>query len=222
MTRTDNSLPFAAYFVDHPRSVASRFQRLTLARLWARLGQGGSDHKRTPRNVAAAANSAAPSTKADCALRAAWWNWDIVGPTTIFTIPDDDWQRCVEARQIVGATHIARLRLDWSVDHRGNTSLVHADARIGDRTVHIDMVKGQRSGPGRAFTEVRIFVDGRLEGRASVAGCSLGGGGNSLPAVARIGDEHVVTVDHVDGFAVPIAEVWAAPEAATGARASKP
>ena len=85
---------------------------------------------------------------------------------------------------------------------------IHAETTIGERQVHIDLVKIIRGGPGRSVTEVRIFVDGELAGRGGSCGCSLGGGGDDLPAVALISQSSVLSVTVIYGRGAPLAELW--------------
>jgi hypothetical protein len=84
----------------------------------------------------------------------------------------------------------------------------HAEASVVGRVLHIDRVSGTRFGPGRSIVEFRLFFDGVLAGRGGSVGCSLGFGGRDLPAVALVGDRLAVTVEFVEGVAIPIVELW--------------
>jgi hypothetical protein len=85
---------------------------------------------------------------------------------------------------------------------------IHAETTIGERLVHIDLVKIIRGGPGRSVIEVRIFVDRELAGRGGSCGCSLGGGGDDLPAVALVAPSNVLSVTVIYGRGTPLAELW--------------
>jgi hypothetical protein len=127
-------------------------------------------------------------------------------------VPPEDRVRCDEARGCAPRRHSGRLKVRWSaarpLTHGERPDHMHAEVTVGGRTIHIDCVHRRLDGPGRSVEEVRIFVDDVLEGRGGGAGCSLGFGGDDLPAVARVGDGHVITVDLVSGIPAPVVELW--------------
>ena len=70
-----------------------------------------------------------------------------------------------------------RLRAAW----RRVTSFT-----AGRCQIYLEAFGGIGGGPGFGFRDVRIYVDGRLAGRAWKGGCSLGFGGGAGPAVAML------------------------------------
>jgi hypothetical protein len=61
-------------------------------------------------------------------------------------------------------------------------------------TVHVDELGASMWAPGQAYLEYRIFLDGALVGRGGRSGCSLGAGGNDLPARALLPSGEVLVV----------------------------
>ena len=150
-----------------------------------------------------------------CPLVADWKRWDIfVGRDDDFRqVPAEDQARCDAARLAHPLAHKGRLKLSWcaaadSVIGLHTPDHIHAEATVDGHHVHIDRIARHRYSPGRSLTEVRIFVDGVLAGRAGSAGCSLGAGGSDLPAVARLGRSRAITVDVIHTIAFPIVEFW--------------
>jgi hypothetical protein len=78
---------------------------------------------------------------------------------------------------------------------RGSPSHIHTEFTVDGERVHIDRLEAVKEAPGRSFIEFRIFVDGKLVGRAGAAGISLGAGSSNFPAVALVGEDKVLTVD---------------------------
>jgi hypothetical protein len=85
---------------------------------------------------------------------------------------------------------------------------LHAGTIIEGVRLHIDRVAATKYGPGRSFLEFRIFTDGVLAGRGGRCGCSLGGGGSDLPAVARVAAHLVITVEDAAEDGRPTVELW--------------
>jgi hypothetical protein len=73
----------------------------------------------------------------------------------------------------------------------------HATFEVEGHAVHLDRIKGTGSGPGFSLKAIIIHVDGVFSGSGWVFGM-LGGGGNSFPAVALIGNGLVVVVGFGD------------------------
>jgi len=62
----------------------------------------------------------------------------------------------------------------WRFQH-GSPSHTHVEFDVDGRRVHLDRVGGTKYGPGRAWTEIGAFVDGRCVAHGWHGGCSLGG-----------------------------------------------
>lgn len=168
----------------------------------------------------------APAQILACPLDPSWRRWDMFGPS-YRQIPAEATRRCASPRRLRPLHHLGLVALDWEAApddarvvpmtsaesgdvewryEQGSPHHVHAETTIGGVLVHIDMVGATKFGPGRSFTECRIFVAGRLAGRGGRCGCSLGIGGSDLPAVARLGRGQAITVDaHGER---PVVEVW--------------
>jgi hypothetical protein len=150
-----------------------------------------------------------------CPLVTDWKRWDIfVGRDDDFRqVPAEDQARCAAARRAHPVAHDGRLKLSWCAADDSGIGLhtpdrIHAETTIDEHSVHIDRIERHRHSPGRSLTEVRIFADGVLAGRAGRCGCSLGGGGGNLPAIARFGPSRAITVELIHDIAFPIVELW--------------
>jgi hypothetical protein len=143
-----------------------------------------------------------------CPLGSSWSEWDFLN---VPRRAEDD-QGVARNERLRGSRDLRELELAWEIaqddpgrivhetggDPSGRhpySSHVHAETTIDGIQVHVDWVTATRFGPGRSLTEVRIFVDGVVAGRAWRGGCSLGFGGDSFPAVARVGRDKALVVD---------------------------
>jgi len=218
------SFSSAQHFIEHSNSIARRLKEQELERISnrcrklngieeVRIRSGSGDG---PRRL----SLRSPEIIRSCPLPAGWTEWDIVGDTEkcYRVVSPDQHARCERARHTSPIRSLGRLRLAWeSADGKPRPATlarlreghVHAETTIGTRLVHIDLVELVRGGPGRAITEVRIFVDGALAGRGGSCGCSLGGGGSDAPAVAIVGNSRVLAVTMIHGRGMPLAELWA-------------
>jgi hypothetical protein len=171
-----------------------------------------------------------------CPLGREWRRWDMFNSPRYHAVPDDARPAVDAAKKTKPIRHIGLLALSWETaeddaSHVPMTSAEsgepewrwetgsprhrHAEADVDGRRVHVDWTHAHKHGPGRTITEIRIFVDGRLAGRGGRCGCSLGVGGDDLPAVALIGSGRALSVDDVTddasrkGFAPQlVAELW--------------
>jgi hypothetical protein len=214
----------AEHFVEHPSSIAGRLKQQELHRICSsgrkpngieevRIQPGRDDG---PRKL----SLRSPKIIGSCPLPAAWTEWDISGQTEkcYRVVSPEQHARCERPRRTSPVRSLGKLPLVWeSADGKPRPAIVarlreghvHAETSIGKRLVHIDLVEIVRGGPGRAITELRIFVDGELAGRGGSCGCSLGGGGSDLPAVAIVGNSRVLAVTMISGRGTPLAELWA-------------
>lgn len=69
----------------------------------------------------------------------------------------------------------------------------HAELQVGAHRVHIEAVEQELDGPGGINREVRVYVDGVLEGRGVLLG-RLGATVNTFPLAAAIGAEAIMVV----------------------------
>ena len=69
----------------------------------------------------------------------------------------------------------------------------HVDLLIDGRRVHIEGVAQELGGPGGRSDELRVYVDGLLEGQSILLG-RLGATVNTFPLVAAVGPELVMIV----------------------------
>ena len=208
----------AKHFREHPDSVAERLRQMSVARTLRALsrasGTGPTRRRPRPETPAPERTSTRRIQVASCPLGDAWTRWDMFGPVAndFRLVPPEGRVRCDDARGCVPRRHRGRLKMRWSaatpLTHGERPDHMHADVTVDGLVVHIDCVHRNLGGPGRAVQEVRIFVDGVLEGRGGSAGCSLGFGGDDLPAVARVGSGQAVTVDLVAGIPAPVVELW--------------
>jgi hypothetical protein len=164
-----------------------------------------------------------------CPLDVRWRRWDMFGDYAddFRLIAPEDRGRCAAARSVRPVRHLGVVTLQWEVaadDARpkrsteahppagkspdGSPRHLHTETVLAGRVVHIDMVDVRKGGPGRSVREFRVFVDGTLCGRGGQCGCSLGFGGDDLPAVARVSADRALTVDSVTGRDAPIVELW--------------
>jgi len=171
-----------------------------------------------------------------CPLGRQWRRWDMFNSPRYHAVPDGARPAVDAAAHSKPVRHLGLLPLSWETAEddaafvpmttaesgepewrweKGSPRHLHAEADLDGRRVHVDWTHAHKHGPGRTITEIRIFVDGRLEGRGGRCGCSLGVGGNDLPAVALIGSGRALSVDDVTddasrrGFAPQlVAELW--------------
>lgn len=202
-------------FSDHPDSIAGQERRRCLEELDLTIrGQRPQLRLQT--------------TIQTCPLPSTWREWDMLGGTDFRTQSADEHHVCARARRLVPISHRGLLTIEWQVAaddarHRPKSSHeaisedpkfwphhFHGEAIVDDHRVHIDVVRREKSGPGRFFEEYRIFVDDVLGGRGGRCGCSLGFGGRDLPAVAAIGKDAAIAIDEVSG--VLCVELWAVRE----------
>lgn len=157
----------------------------------------------------------------ECPLGDGWKKWDMFGPreTDYRLITDEERGRCEAARRPRNLQHRRAVTPRWEFaagcGPDTTNQLLHAETHIEGRRVHVDYVERHLGGPGRTVSEIRIFVDGLLEGRGGMVGCSLGSGGGDLPAVARITPSLVLAADLVPAVVVPVVELWQVPEHGT-------
>jgi hypothetical protein len=180
-------LPSARHFREHERSIAGRVRRKNIAAL---------EH---------AAESMGP-----CPLGGQWRTWDL-HQHDFRHVSARIRRRCEAARALIPDRHVGRVKLTWVVasrQTRRGDKHCHAETTIEGRHVHVDYVKRTMGGPGRSLEECRIFVDGRLEGRGGTGGSAVGFGGSDLPALAKINESMVLTVDVVPAVAFPLVELW--------------
>jgi hypothetical protein len=151
-----------------------------------------------------------------CPLTAPWQLWDMFGEHDYRALSPGERRTCALARRLFPLGHRGFVHLDWEVapdDERYGPMTtgepgqpqpmyrsrppwhMHAETIVDGHRVHVDLLAAARGGPGRAYAECRIFVDGRLAGRGGECGCSLGFGTNDLPAVAAVGMNAAITVD---------------------------
>jgi hypothetical protein len=71
----------------------------------------------------------------------------------------------------------------------------HAAFTVSGHVVHIDLVKGHGGTPGFGLNALLMHVDGEFRGSAWTYG-SMGGSGNSFPAVARVNDGLALVGDY--------------------------
>jgi hypothetical protein len=110
----------------------------------------------------------------------------------------EQWAACATARLVRPTRHRRFVRLKWE----------RAPDDADGVQVHIDRATARLHGPGRAHLEFRIYVNGQLAGRGVASGCSLGFGGNDLPAVTIIATNLALTVDNAFAGPEPIVELW--------------
>lgn len=143
----------------------------------------------------------------DCPLGTRWHaNWRAYTLATTRT-PED---RAVRdrVRAALNGLRVCLITPHWAVGpgdaslfdgHRTppltSASHTHAAFVVADHEVHIDHINATGGGPGFSLGAVVIHVDGVFRGSGWVFG-SLGGGGNSFPALARIDEMLAVAVDH--------------------------
>ncbi len=70
----------------------------------------------------------------------------------------------------------------------------YATFEFADRQVDIEVFSGIGGGPGFAFKDVRLYLDGLVVGRAWCGACSLGFGGGAGPAIAMLRDDLALCV----------------------------
>ena len=124
--------------------------------------------------------------------------------------PDQVRSSCELARKAKRVKRLRQLKVSWepapdNVDHptisgpgshhKGGSTHLHAEFTVEQVLIYIDRLWGRGFGPGRCFTEFRIFVDGELAGRGGVAGASIGAGNSDAPALALIGADKIMCVD---------------------------
>jgi len=167
-------------------------------------------------------------TIASCQLGETWRLWDLFG-SDYRELSAEEHRTCVAARRLLPVATRGPLLLDWEVarddarfrpmtpEESGqpdwkfspeSPSHVHAETVVDGHAVHVDWLHAWKFGPGRKYHEIRVFVNGRLAGRGGRCACSLGFGGNDLPAVAAIGQSAAITV--ALGPNGPDIELWTA------------
>jgi hypothetical protein len=214
----------ADHIRNHPDSVARRLRARGLRAAYARLGTLSATEQRghvdcfdddhwEPAEIHPRGEAWLHSRKGEfrpCPLGQVWFVWNMLN---FSLITDEDRRRCSAARRPCTLEHRERLKLQWRVAEdatavRSRPEHFHAETSVDTHAVHIDCVRRRLYGPGGALNECRIFVDGRLEGRGGYVGCSLGFGGEDLPATARIGRSTLVSVDLIPDIAIPVVELW--------------
>lgn len=118
-----------------------------------------------------------------------------------------DWEVAQDDARFRPMTPAESGQADWKFSP-ASPSHVHAEAVVDGHPVHIDWLHAWKFGPGRTYNEVRVYVNGRLAGRGGRCACSLGFGGNDLPAVAAIGQNAAITVSLESNG--PSVELWTA------------
>ena len=119
---------------------------------------------------------------------------------------DGEIARCLNARRHLGVGVVARVQLAcaavpkplkdglrpaYPIRARHHIELAYAGRRI-----HVEAIAQELAGPGGTNDEVRVYVDGVLEGRSIRLG-RLGATVNTFPVVARIDAETAMTVTPV-------------------------
>lgn len=213
----------ADHFTEHPDSIAGHLKRQASARLHnsasKRTGVPRVPVQRRPDDGPRRLKLREPAIIRVCPLGDSWFEWDmfVTAATRLRFVPEGQKERCASARRTIPSVNRGRVKLEWENPHvagiaptRSSISdrHMHAEVTIGARLVHIDVVRLVKGGPGRSIVEVRVFVDGELAGRGGSVGCSLGGGGSDLPAVAAVSDSTVLTVHLIYGREVPVVELW--------------
>lgn len=124
-------------------------------------------------------------------------------------LPPDVLARIEADRQRAGGLPLVarRIPIHWTKDRslgkRGHDShyRLHsswrrfAEHRFNERHVYLEAFGGKGCGPGFAFKDVRIYLDGAIVGRAWRGACSLGFGGGVGPAVAMLRADLAIRVD---------------------------
>jgi hypothetical protein len=77
-------------------------------------------------------------------------------------------------------------RLDGRHGRMGVPSHLHTTLIVAGVRVHVDHVSDQGGGTAYGFVVVHVYEGPRLRTRAVRFGCSLGGGGDTFPATARL------------------------------------
>lgn len=166
---------------------------------------------------------------ATCQLDSSWRLWDMFRkPRYDRAMSHAEMHVCAVARRTIPVRRLELLKPAWhvapddarhvpmtvgesgDVDWRwakDSPSHVHADLVVNGVRVHIDRVAATKYGPGRSILEFRIHADGRLVGRGGRCGCSLGFGGDDLPAVGQVGRNLVIAVDGLSDRP-PTVELW--------------
>jgi hypothetical protein len=146
-----------------------------------------------------------------CPLERDWPTWDLFNVSRR-TPQGAALVRHRAAQRLRGVRDLGELVLNWDVaqddpgrlvHERGGdpsgrhpfSSHIHTEVTIDRHRIHMDVITTGGFGPGRSLTEARVFVDGVVAGQAWEGGCSLGAGGNSFPAIARIGRRTALVVD---------------------------
>jgi hypothetical protein len=142
-----------------------------------------------------------------CPVEATWRYWDIsihsrTGPLSVATK-----LRLRRAERARAGIRLRTPEITWTEDRdetpngydetgwyrQYGARREHGGCIIDGQWIHIDRVWATRYGPGRAFAEIQIHVDGKLAGRGGRAG-ALGGSGCDLPACAVIGRKYLLIV----------------------------
>jgi hypothetical protein len=120
-------------------------------------------------------------------------------------LTEEETARCVAARQhgiqsivervtvpVLPAPVSSGLPLAYPV-----LAHVHVEVLIDGHRVHLEAIDQKLGGPGGVNREIRVYADGVLGGRGHLLG-RLGGNVRTLPAVADIGENLVISVEPVD------------------------
>jgi len=137
-----------------------------------------------------------------------WLLWG-VSRTPHGDLPPDVLARIAADRQRAAALRVVTrtLPIAWQEDHSVHVRFIGhcgrirdawrrwAELEFNDRPVFLETFGGNGGGPGFGFTDVRIYLDEGIVGRAWQVGCSLGFGGGGGPAVAMLRDDLALRVD---------------------------
>lgn len=141
----------------------------------------------------------------ECPLKEDWDKWDMFNPKTRFNVlkTQEEIDIHTRARAAKRGELLETIPLSWEVA-ADDLSLLpenaseppihrHTEVEIAGERVHLDYIRRTKSGPGRTFNEIRIFINGQFAGRGGGGSTSLGGGGSDMPAVALIGEDKLLT-----------------------------
>lgn len=153
-----------------------------------------------------------------CPLQDNWRKWDLFAEATRFNHLSNlvDVATNQNAREARRGKRLRLIEAVWEVApddasvqcppkdanfYKGSPCHKHIEFELDGQLVHIDRMYASKGGPGRSYTEFRVFVNGKFAGRGGGAGTSLGGGGSDLPAVALVSNDKMLTVSE-DGIAL--------------------
>jgi acyl-CoA-binding protein len=164
-------------------------------------------------------------TIAGCPLDSNWRDWDLFGPNQYFKLPPELEAISKAAQAVKRGAEIQTVEAEWesAADDvrfvpapkgtsfaKGSPTHQHTEFGLDGHLIHIDRVGATRGGPGRSIVEYRIYLDGQFAGHGGRGGTSLGGGGDSLPAVALLGQDKILTVseDWANPPQYSVIQVW--------------